>query len=255
MRRFATLAASTITALAVLAPIAPATAAPTVTTATSITTADRADAVTTARKARKVRMKTKPRSYSHYGQRGVKVIAVFGKGSKGKAKFIVNGKVEKKVKVKRGKAAFRMSASAQPGVYKIKAKLRKRVGKTKVRVHNSSLTLSGVEFSISKAALSDYSYEVPDLTGTVIFKGKAPSQGFVDIYQDGKNKGGSSSPNYCCMSSVTTGGAFSFSEYSFLRKVAEEKPVGTYQYQAFYTPTASFDEYIYSSWITVHVVP
>lgn len=243
MRKTAFAVASAMVTLALVAPLAPANAAP------AGTAAD-------ARKPgkAKVTMKTSPQNYSHYGQQGVKVTAVFGKGAKGKVTFIVNGKTETKVKVKKGKAAFRMSASAAPGTYKIKAKLGKRVGKTKVTVFNSSLTLSAVEFSVSKSLVAtDYSYEVPDLTGTVVFKGKNPSEGYVDIYQDGNNKGGSSSPSYCCMAIVQAGGLFSVSEYSFLREVAEEKPVGTYQYQAFYTPTASYDEYIYSSWITVHV--
>jgi hypothetical protein len=69
------------------------------------------------------------------------------------------------------------------------------------------------------------------------------------------NKGGSESPNYCCMASVGTDGTFSFSGYGFLGRVQEAKAPGIYQYKAFDTDGPEFADYIYSTWITVTVTP
>ncbi|MQW76741.1 hypothetical protein GHK92_12725 [Nocardioides sp. dk4132] len=189
-------------------------------------------------------------AYSHVGQRGVKVTAVLKKKSaKGKVAFSINGSKARTVKVKKGKAAFRLPKSKAPGVYKVTAKYQGTKKSTKVRVYNSAIQLSGTSFTISKAADS---WDLPALTGSVVFKGVAAKKGYVDIYQDGKNKGGSSSPFYCCMASVADNGTFQFSSLTFLGKV-QEKKAGTYTYQAFYTDGPAYDDYIYSTKITVTV--
>ena len=255
MRRVTTLIAAAATALALAATAAPVSAAPTspATSAPTLSSADSVTDVTSERpKRKKLTLKTSSK-YSHFGQQGVKVTVKVGtKRAKGKVKFKVNGSTVAKQKVKKGKAAYRMPSDAAPDTYKITASYKKRSGKTKVTVYNSTLSLSAVEFTISK---STPTYDLPDMTGTVIFKGTNPSEGYVDIYENGDFKGGSTSPSYCCMAGVQAGGVFNFYGSSFLGRISTDKPVGTYQYKAFYTPTASFSEYIYSSPITVNVVP
>lgn len=189
-------------------------------------------------------------AYSHVGQRGVKVTAVFAKKSaKGKVAFSVKGSKARKVAIKKGQAAFRLPKGKAPGVYKVTAKYKGTKKSTKVRVYNSAIQLSATSFTISKAADS---WDLPGLTGSVVFKGVAAKKGYVDIYQDGKNKQGSGSPFYCCMASVGDDGTFQFSSTTFLGKVQKKQP-GTYTYQAFYTDGPSFDDYIYSTPITVTV--
>lgn len=245
MRTLAALATTAVTAVALSASLLPSAALAAPDAPTTTVTSD------TSERAAKTTFKLKRSAkYSHYGQKGVKVTAVVKNGSrpaKGKVKFIVAGKKKTK-KLKKGKAAYRLPKTLTPGTYKVKVKYRKMTRKTKVKVQNSRLKVSSVAFTISKATNS---WDLPDLTGTVTFKGKAPDFGYVDIYQDGKFKGGNGSPNYCCMDSVSNG-AFEFSGSTFLGKV-KDKPVGTYKYQAFYTPTASYSEYIHSAFITVTV--
>ncbi|WP_426247498.1 hypothetical protein [Nocardioides sp. LHG3406-4] len=240
----------TITRLAAAAVAATLLAAPAVAIApaNADTTAVTAQAPTQALKAKKISLKLS-KKYSHYGQEGVKVTAKV-KG-KGKVKFTQNGTVIGTDKVKKGKASVRLPQTNAPGVYKIKAKWKKSVAKAKVTVYDSSLSLSGVAFTVSKSATT----APPSLTGTVKFKGKVGTTGYVDIYKNGNVKGGSSSPDYCCMASVQDDGSFEFSGYTFLDEVAEKEAPGTYSYQAFYTDDAGFDDYIYSAPITVTVVP
>ncbi|WP_181313247.1 hypothetical protein [Nocardioides campestrisoli] len=249
MRRTARLATAAVASLALAFPIAAVTAT-SASAAPANGSATAADASTDvfARKAKKKIKLKKAKPGTHYGLAGNKITAqVRGKG---KVTFTVNGTKVKK-KIKKGKASFRLPAELGPGTYKVKAKYKKSKGTIKTIVWDSALNVNEANFTIS---LSTPSYDYPDMVGTVKFKGKTPNTGYVDIYRDGKNKGGSGSPNYCCMDGVGEGGAFSFSGSYFLGKVAENGP-GTYQYRAFYTPTSSFDEYIYSQWITVTVVP
>ncbi len=257
MRKFATIVATGATAFALATPIAAVTSA--ASAAPSAVASASTTAPLAARRAPKIKIKTNPANRAtHYGQQGVKVTAVLGKNAgKGKVKFSVDGTLVATQKVKKGKASYRMPADTAPGTHKVTAKFGKLKGSTKVIVHNSTLNLSAVEFTVSKAGLADYKYveTLPDLTGSVVFKGESPSSGYVDIYENGNVKGGSSSPDYCCMDPVEAGGVFEFSSFQFLERVGEEKAPGTYQYKAFYTPTSSFAEYIYSSFITVHVTP
>jgi hypothetical protein len=207
------------------------------------------------KKAKKVKVALKRSSaYSHAGQAGVKVTATATKGKKklkGKVTFLVNGTAATTSKLRKGKASYRMASTTPPGLYTVTAKYKNKKKSTKVRVYSSAISVSATAFTISASADS---WDLPGLTGTVQFKDAPATKGYVDIYQNGNVKGGSSSPDYCCMAAVKAGGTFDFSGYSFLGKVQDKGP-GTYSYQAFYTDDAGFDDYIYSTPITVTVTP
>jgi hypothetical protein len=207
------------------------------------------------KKAKKVKVGLKrSAAYSHVGQTGVKVTATVTKGKKklkGKVTFLLNGTAAGTSKLRKGKAGYRLPDTSAPGLYKVTAKYKGKKKSVNVRVYSSALSVSATSFTISAATPS---YDLPSLTGTVQFKDAPATKGYVDIYQNGNVKGGSSSPDYCCMDGVDAGGAFSFSGYSFLGKVQAKGP-GTYSYQAFYTDDAGFDDYIYSTPITVTVTP
>lgn len=210
-----------------------------------------------AKKAKKKKIKLKlqrSQSYSHYGQDGVKVTAVVKKGkknAKGKVTFSLNGAAVATSKLKKGKASYRMASTNAPGQYVVSAKYKSKKKSTKVRVYNSAIALSGTAFTISAATSS---WDLPALTGTVQYKDAPATKGYVDIYLNGNVKGGSSSPDYCCMASVDGAGNFQFAGSTFLGRVQDKGP-GTYTYQAFYTDGPAFADYIYSTPITVTVTP
>jgi len=205
------------------------------------------------KKAKKPRIKLKrSAAYSHVGQPGVKVTAVLKRSAKGKVTFTVNGAKARKVKLKKGKASFRLPSTTAAGTYKVTAKYKRAKKTTKVRVYNSAIKLSATSFTISKSADS---WDLPTLTGSVVFKGTPAKKGYVDIYQDGRNKAGSSSPYYCCMATVAANGTFTFGSSTFLGRVKDRQQPGTYTYQAFYTDGPAFADYIYSTPITVTVTP
>ncbi|GAA4756262.1 hypothetical protein GCM10023350_47280 [Nocardioides endophyticus] len=205
------------------------------------------------KKAKKVNVGLKrSAAYSHVGQPGVKVTATVTKGKKklkGKVTFLVNGAAATTSKLRKGKAAYRLASTTPPGLYTVTAKYKGKKKSTEVRVYSSAISVSATTFTISASATT-----LPTLTGTVQFKDAPATKGYVDIYQNGNVKDGSGSPDYCCMASVQAGGTFSFSGYTFLGKVQDKGP-GTYSYQAFYTDDAGFDDYIYSTPITVTVTP
>jgi hypothetical protein len=96
----------------------------------------------------------------------------------------------------------------------------------------------------------------------VKFKGKKATKGFVDFYKDGKNKGGNNNPNFLGFVSVKSdpAGTFDDGEFgAFCRRVVDggsKTPPfgpGTYRFQAFYTDTASFADYVSSNFLTVTV--
>lgn len=245
MRKFATLltaAVATATLVGTAAATAPATAA-----------GDVASAHQAAAKKKKPKIKVSTdKPGSHYGQVGVKVTAKT-KAKKGKVTFTVKGTdIKAKKKIKKHKAKFTVPAGLNPGKYKVVAKAKGAKGSTKFEVYNSSLTLNAVTFTVSQAG---YCTADPVMNGTVLFKGKNPSEGYVDIYKDGNIKGGSSSPDFVTFDSVKPGGAFEFGTCDSLWSEIKDYGPGTYQFKALYTPTASYAEYIYSSWITVTVVP
>ncbi|WP_164477732.1 Ig-like domain repeat protein [Nocardioides pantholopis] len=259
MNLFSRTAAAAVTALALAIPtgtfVASAQAAPgdSVTAAANGQDSER-QKPKKGKKGKKGKLSLKrSAAYSHVGQPGVKVTAVVKKKrAKGKVTFSVNGAKARKVKLKKGKASFRLPSGNAPGTYKVTAKYKGAKKATKVRVYNSAIQLSATSFTISKSADS---YDLPALTGSVVFKGTPAKKGYVDIYQDGRNKAGSSSPYYCCMASVASNGTFQFSSYTFLGEVQEKKQPGTYTYQAFYTDGPAFADYIYSTPITVTVTP
>lgn len=244
MRKVATLLTASVAAVTLAGSaltIAPATAAP------------QAQGVSQAAAKKKPKLKLKASAPgSHYGQIGVKITAK-AKPKKGKITFTVSGTAIKvKKKLKKHKAKFRLPSDLAPGTYTVKAKAKGAKAKTKVQVYDSSLTLSAVDFQLSQAATCSTD---PVLTGTVVFKGANPSEGYVDIYKDGNIKGGQTSPDFMTFDMVEAGGAFGFAQCSSLWTKIKALGPGTYQFKALYTPTASYAEYIYSSWITVTVVP
>jgi len=206
-------------------------------------------------KAKKVKVGLKrSAAYSHAGQAGVTVTATVTNGKKklkGKITFLVNGTAATTSKLRKGKAAYSMPSTNPPGLYKVTAKYKGKKKSVQVRVYSSAISVSATTFTISAAASSS---TLPALTGSVQFKDAPATKGYVDIYQNGNVKGGSGSPDYCCMAAVQADGTFSFSGYSFLGEVKDKGP-GTYSYQAFYTDDAGFDDYIYSTPITVTVTP
>ncbi|MDF1605133.1 Ig-like domain repeat protein [Nocardioides sp. YIM 152315] len=248
-------ATAVVAALALSVPTAAITATASNAAPAGVSHADQHSQIVGKKAKKKVKLKLKRSAkYSHVGQTGVKLTAVAKKGkkkAKGKVTFTVNGAAVAKKKLRKGKASYRLASTNAPGVYTVTAKYKGKKKSTKVRVYNSAISLSAVEFTVSQATDS---WDLPAMTGTVQYKDKPANDGYVDIYKDGNKKGGSSSPDYCCMASVADNGAFEFGGYSFLAKV-QEMPVGDYTFQAFYTETASFAEYIYSSPIVVHVVP
>src|SRR5690606_13207778 len=89
---------------------------------------------------------------SHHGAPGVKMTAVVrknGKAAKGKVAFFVKKKRMKVVKLKKGKAVYRLPSKLKAGKYLVRAKYGKRVAKTKVVVYNSALTVNQTKFTIS----------------------------------------------------------------------------------------------------------
>lgn len=225
-----------VAALALTAP--PATAAP----ASSADDTVQVD----ARKAKKgLKVKRSAKGY-HSGMKPVK-ITVSGAGQ-GKAKFFIGKKKRKTKKLKRGKAAWKMPKHLAPGKYTVRVKVGKRQGKTKVKVHNSQLQVNAVEFTVSASGR-----DFPEISGAVTWKGKPAGKGYVDFYKDGKNKkGNKDNPNYLAFGTVSGG---QFVDRSSIRTLVERFGVGSHVIQGFYTPTPSWDEYVHSTPITVHVVP
>jgi hypothetical protein len=221
-----------------------------------------AEAPSYAKKAAKPRIKlTRSKAYSHYGQPGVKTTAIVSKGkakAQGKVTFSVNGTKVATRKLKKGKASYQMAATTAPGTYKITATYKRAKKSASIRVYNSAITVSTTSLTYSKAAIDAFQYSGTAMTGTVNFKDAPANKGYVDIYLNGNVKGGSSSPDYCCMTPVDSAtGSFDFSHYQFINDLEERgaTPGTTYTYYAFYTDDAGFDDYIYSAPITVTLVP
>lgn len=259
MKNLATRAATVAAALALTLSALPATAsAAPAGTAAPAATAVAATRVATAKASTKISLKASAKSF-HRGQTGPKVAVTVkksGKPAKGKVTFYDGKKKIKTVKLKKGKATIRLKSSLKVGKHKITAKYGKASKSVKITVHNSALKVTKAEFTVSKSDpygfnLDPVAAEGQKLTGTVKYKGKPAKKGYVDIYRNGKTKGGASSPDYITMTGVQDG-KFSFSS-SWLARVAEKLPVGTHKFKAFYTPGYAFDDYVHSSWITVTV--
>ncbi|MBA2954699.1 hypothetical protein GON03_10220 [Nocardioides sp. MAH-18] len=246
-------ATAVVAALALSVPTAAITTTSAAGAAAGVRSAE-AEAFATPRAA-KPRIKLKrSKAYSHYGQEGVKVTATVTKGRKkarGKVTFSLNGTAVSTARLKRGQASYRLASTNAPGLYTVTATYRGKKRSVQVRVYDSALNLSAATFTISKTTPQ---YQMPDgPSGTVRFKDQVATTGYVDIYENGNVKGGSSSPDYCCMAKVEADGSFVFQ--TFLDNVWADKQPGTYTYQAFYTDGPEFADYIYSTPITVTVVP
>jgi hypothetical protein len=248
MRRIATLATASAATLALIAPVAALTSTAASAAPSSASASSSVDGTSVlARKGAKIKLK-KAKPGTHFGLAGNKITAMVR--GKGKVSFSVNGTDLGKSKIKKGKASVRLPAELAPGTYKVKAKFKKAKGTIKTVVWDSALNVPTASYTVSASGAS---YDYPELAGQVVFKGKVATKGYVDIYKDGVNKKGNADPNYCCMTSVMDDGSFTFSGSNFLGNVVEKFGVGTHQFRAQYTPTASFAEYIYSQWITVTV--
>ncbi len=179
-----------------------------------------------------------------------KITAIVNGG--GKVKFTIKGaglKLNKKVKVKKGKAVYQVPPLGT-GKYKVTGGYQGRKAKTKFEVYDSALTVNATAFTVS--ASDPYDTNVP-LTGAVKFKGKAATEGYVDLYKDGNHKGGADSPNLLGFGSVQSNGTFVY-QY-FAANVAAKYGVGTWNFQAYYTDGPEFADYISSNFITVVVTP
>ena len=253
-KRAVTVAAALALSVGALPATASAAPVSTAAPATAVATAK----VATAKSGTKLAIKTSAKSF-HHGQTGPKVTVTVKKGSKaasGKVTFFDGKKKIKTVKLKKGKATIRLKSSLKVGKHKITAKYGKASKSVKVTVHNSALKVTKAEFTVSKSDpygfnLDPVAAEGQKLTGTIKYKGKPAKKGYVDIYRNGKTKGGASSPDYITMTGVQDG-KFSFSS-NWLASVADKLPVGTHKFKAFYTPGFAFADYVHSSWITVTV--
>jgi hypothetical protein len=258
MRRLAILGVASVTTLALATP-ALAVAA----TAASDGTRTRSSHVTSAVVAKK-----KPQIKLKRSAKGVqpgigkeKITAIVNGG--GKVKFTIKGtnyKKNKNVKVKNGKAVYKVPPLGT-GKYKVTGSYNGKKAKTKFEVYNSNLSVSSTTYTFSASA-NEQTYA--PLSGSVLFKNKPATDGYVDIYLDGKYKGGSESPNFLGFTPVKADGSFDAS-YGFGAQITKDFglaggnlaafPPGTYQFQAYYTDGPEYSDYISSNFITVVVTP
>ncbi|MFC7493110.1 MULTISPECIES: Ig-like domain repeat protein [unclassified Nocardioides] len=249
-----------VAALALSVPTAAITTAANATPGATSQVEQHTQVAAKAKKKLKIKLSKGKKGYSHYGQPGVKVTATVAKGkkkAKGKVTFLLNGTAVRTAKLKKGKASYQLASTTAPGSYKVTAKYKSKKKTTSVRVYNSAIAVSATSLTYSQAAIDAYQYSGTAITGTVNFKDAVATKGWVDIYKDGNIKGGSSSPDYCCMAPVGTNGAFEFSHYEFMSDLEKRgiTPGTTVTYYAYYTDDAGFDDYIYSAPITVTLVP
>ncbi len=261
MRRFASFGVAAVSAIALATPAltAPATAAP----ASSSVAASQVVAAKAMAKGKKFKIKK--------SQPGVQPgiakmqLSVKGLSGKGKVKFKIAGSngvaFTGKAKVKKGKAKYNVPALGT-ATYAVKASYKGRKGKTTFEVYDSAMTLSTTNVTCD---ISTYASSTP-LSGSVKYKGGAPATGYVDFYKDGNVSGGSQSPSFLGFVSFNPPGSGQFNaKTDFCRQITSGTGlaggklaplgVGTYNFQAYFTPTPSYAEYISSNFITVTVVP
>ena len=162
--------------------------------------------------------------------------------------------------MKKGKAVYKVPPLGT-GTYKVIGSYQGKKAKTKFEVYNSNLQLNSTTFTFSASA--DYTTYAP-LSGSVLFKYKPAADGYVDIYLDGKFKGGSESPNFLGFTGIQAGGTFNASYY-FGDQITRGTGLaggnlpafgpGTYHFQAYYTDGPEYSDYISSNFITVVVTP
>ena len=257
MRRLAILGVASVTTLALATPAL--TVAATAATDGSSNRSTHAAAVV-AKKKPSIKLKRSAKGV----QPGIgkeKITAIVNGG--GKVKFTLKGtgfKKNKNVKVKNGKAVYKVPPLGT-GKYKVTGNYQGRKAKTKFEVYNSALSVNSTTFTFSASA--DPSTYAP-FFGSVLFKNKPAAGGYVDIYLDGKFKGGSESPNFLGFTGIQAGGAFN-AGYYFGAQITKGSGLaggnlpafgpGTYQFQAYYTDGPEYSDYISSNFITVVVTP
>jgi hypothetical protein len=257
MRRLAILGVASVTTLALATPALTVAA-----TAASDGSSNRSThaASVVAKKKPSIKLKRSAKGV----QPGIgkeKITAIVNGG--GKVKFTIKGtgfKKSKNVKVKKGKAVYKVPPLGT-GTYKVTGSYQGKKAKTKFEVYNSNLTVSSTTFTFS--ASGDYTKYAP-LSGSVLFKNKPATGGYVDIYLDGKFKGGSDSPNFLGFTNIDAAGGFNASYY-FGEQITKGAGLaggnlpafgpGTYQFQAYYTDGPEYSDYISSNFITVVVTP
>lgn len=245
MRRFATLAIATVSAVAL--------AIPTVATSSAVAAPGSGSAVSAPAefKAKAGKIKVKRSAKGVQPGIGKEKVTAFVRGG-GKVKFTLKGvgiTKNKKVKAKKGKAVYKVPPLGT-GDYKVKVSYQGKKGKTKFRVYASAVTLSATTFTFSDSSFTNR----PALSGSVFFKDKPAKGGYFDVYLNGNLKGGSSSPDYLRFASVDDAGNFDFGT-GFASAISTKYGPGTYTFQGFYTETPSYAEYIASQFITVVVTP
>ena len=260
MRRLAILGVASVTTLALATPALAgvATAAP---SGTSASTSQVASS-TVAKKPAKPTIKLKRSAKGVQPGIGKEKITATVNGA-GKVKFTIKGtnyKKNKNIKVKNGKAVYKVPPLGT-GKYKVTGTYNGKKAKTKFEVYNSALSINATAFTFSLSA--DYRTYAP-LSGSVLFKNKPAAGGYVDIYQDGKFKGGSESPSFLGFTSIADGGTFNASYY-FGEQITKGTGLaggnlpafgpGTYQFQAYYTDGPEYSDYLSSNFITVVVTP
>jgi len=258
MRRLAILGVASVTTLALATP-ALAVAATAVNDGTS-NRSSQVSSSTVAKKKPTIKLKRSAKGI----QPGIgkeKITAIVNGG--GKVKFTIKGtnfKKNKTIKVKNGKAVYKVPPLGT-GKYKVTGKYNGKKAKTKFEVYNSNLQVNSTTFTFSASA-SETTY-LP-LNGTVLFKNKPATSGYVDIYLDGKYKGGSESPSFLGFTSIKADGTFDAST-GFGSQITKDYGLaggnlaafgpGTYQFQAYYTDGPEYSDYISSNFITVVVTP
>jgi hypothetical protein len=260
MRRLAILGVASITTLALATPALAgvATAAP---SGTSSSTSQVVSS-TVAKKPAKPTIKLKRSAKGVQPGIGKEKITATVNGA-GKVKFTIKGtgfKKNKNVKVKNGKAVYKVPPLGT-GKYKVTGTYLGKKAKTKFEVYNSALSVNSTTFTFSASA-DPRTYA--QFSGSVLFKNKPADSGYVDIYLDGKFKGGSESPQFLGFTSIVPGGTFNASYY-FGAQITKGSGLaggnlpafgpGTYQFQAYYTDGPEYSDYISSNFITVVVTP
>ncbi len=252
MHKLTRLAATAVAAAALVAPAvsSTATAAPAATGQTTATSERQLTTLAERKGKGGIKVKTSKDGYHAGGTAPFTATATVKGVKKGKVSFTV-GSVKGKAKLKKGKATWAVPLTLAPGAYNVTAKLGKRKGKAAFSVWSSKLIITQPSITVSKAAISN-----PDFTGTVEWKGAPASTGYVDFYQDGNAAGGSASPFLAGFGSIQPGGAFTMRGSTFESYFTKKAlPYGNYTFQAYYTADAGYDDYIYSTPVTVVWAP
>ncbi|WP_181310140.1 hypothetical protein [Nocardioides campestrisoli] len=185
------------------------------------------------------------KGYVHFGLT-TDTVTVKAKGRKGKVTFAIDGVDAGTVKLKKRKATLTIPATLAIGEHVVTAKVKKhKTAKIKIVSHNTTMTLATTAVTVNRAT-----YDAPNITGQLLYKGAVATTGWVDAYlDDGSLTIGSDSPDLLGVHSVKADGSFQLYTHDFL-----EFPPGTYTMKAFFEYDAGFDEYLFGTPITVTVI-